>query len=232
ADTFHPWIAVLMNFSADHLDRHGTLDEYGAAKARIFARQTADDWAVVNADDVGALSLAREARAKRFDFSRTGAAGASLVVDGDAIVRRGDGTPERLFPLSSIRLLGPHLIDDVLAAAAVGSLVGVPAGVMQQAIEDFHGLEHALEMVQVIGDVRFVNDSKATNVEAARRALESFDSGVVAIVGGRFKGGDFRDLLAAQSRLAAVVALGEARGLVRQAFDGHLPVHEAGSMAE
>lgn len=232
SDTFHPWIAVLMNFSADHLDRHGTLDEYGAAKARIFARQTPDDWAIVNADDEGAVRLARTTRAARFDFSKKGALDEGIVVDAGAIVRRKGGAGERLLPLSSIRLLGPHLVDDVLAAAAVGSLVGVPAGVMQQAIEDFQGLEHALEPVEVIGDVRFVNDSKATNVEAARRALESFDSGVVAIVGGRFKGGDFRDLLGAGPRLAAVVAIGEAKDLVRQALGAHLPVHEAESMGD
>ncbi|MEX2271703.1 MAG: UDP-N-acetylmuramoyl-L-alanine--D-glutamate ligase [Vicinamibacterales bacterium] len=233
ADTFHPWIAVLMNFSADHLDRHKTIDAYGAAKARLFAHQTSDDWAVVNADDDAAEALARGARARRFDFSKLGQIEEGIVVHDHHVVRRQNGNNEPLVPMSSIRLLGPHLVDDVLAAAAVGSLVGVTSGAMQKAIEDFHGLEHALEPAGEVGGVRFVNDSKATNIEAARRSLESFDSGVVAIIGGRFKGGDFRDLRqAARGRVAAVVAIGEARELVRDALGDQLPVHEAATMAD
>src|SRR5688500_292255 len=225
ADTFHPWIAVLMNFSADHLDRHGTLDAYGAAKARLFAHQTAQDWAVVNADDDAAESLARGTRARRFDFSRLGQIDEGIVVHDGKVVRRQSGRQEELLPLSSIRLIGPHLVDDVLAAAAVGSLVGVPPEAMRRAIEGFQGLEHALEPAGEVGGVRFVNDSKATSIESARRALESFDGGVVAIIGGRFKGGDFRDLRgAAAGRVSAVVAIGEARELVRDAFRDQLPV--------
>ena len=232
ADTFHPWIAVLMNFSADHLDRHVTLEAYGAAKMRIFANQTPDDWAVINADDEGAAGLAAGSRAARFDFSRAGAVTDGIVVSGEAIVRRRAGADETLVPLSSIRLIGPHLIDDVLAAAAVGSLVGVPADVMRRAIEEFQGLEHALEPAGEIAGVRFVNDSKATNIEAARRSFESFESGVVAIVGGRFKGGDFRDLREAVSRATAVIAIGEAKGLVRDALGDRVPVHDAASMRD
>lgn len=232
ADTFHPWIAVLMNFSADHLDRHVTLDAYGAAKARIFAHQTPNDWAVINADDEGALALARGARATRFDFSRQGRVERGIAVEGQSIVRRDGGRSETLLPLSSIRLIGPHLVDDVLAAAAVGSLAGVPADVMRRAIEEFQGLEHALELAGEIGGVRFVNDSKATNIEAAKRALESFDSGVVAIVGGRFKGGDFRDLRDAMSRATAVVAIGESKALVREALGDRVPVHDAATMRD
>ena len=117
------------------------------------------------------------------------------MVRGDEIVRRTADGEERLLPLSSIRLLGRHLIADVLAASAVASLAGVDAAAMTRAVEGFKGLEHALEPVAEIGGVLFVNDSKATNVEAARRAIESFDS-VVVIMGGRFKGGDLGDLRA------------------------------------
>ncbi len=233
ADTFHPWIAVLMNFSADHLDRHGSLEAYGSAKARIFAHQTPDDWAVVNADDEGAAALAAGGQARRFDFSRRGAIDEGIVVHEQAVVRRSKGDAETLVPLSSIRLIGPHLVDDVLAAAAVGSLVGVPSEAMQRAIEEFHGLEHALEPAGEIAGVRFVNDSKATNIEAARRALESFEKDVVAIIGGRFKGGDLRDLRGAvAARVAAVVAIGEAREMVRGALGDQVPVHDAASMRD
>lgn len=233
ADTFHPWIAVLMNFSADHLDRHGTLESYGSAKARIFAHQTEDDWAVVNADDEGAADLARDGRARRFDFSKRARITDGIVVENRSVVRRSPGESETLMPLSSIRLIGPHLVDDVLAAAAVGSLVGVPSEAMRRAIEEFHGLEHALEPAGEVGGVRFVNDSKATNIEAARRALESFEKDVVAIIGGRFKGGDLRDLReAVRGRAAAVIAIGEAAGMVREALGDQVPVHDAAGMRD
>ena len=233
ADTFHPWIAVLMNFSADHLDRHGTLEAYGSAKARIFAHQTEDDWAVVNADDEGAGALARRTRAKRFDFSRAGRTDEGVMVDQGSVVRRRRGRDEPLMPLSSIRLIGPHLVDDVLAAAAVGSLVGVPSEAIRKAVEEFHGLEHALEPAGDVGGVRFVNDSKATNIESARRSLESFDKDVVAIIGGRFKGGRFEDLReAVAGRVTAVIAIGETKEMVRAAFGDAVPVHEAASMGD
>ena len=94
-------------------------------------------------------------------------------------------------PLAAIRLLGPHLVADVVAAAGVASLAGVEADAMTRAVAGFTGLEHALEPSGEVGGVRFVNDSKATNIEAARRAIESFGDGLVVILGGRFKGGDF-----------------------------------------
>jgi UDP-N-acetylmuramoylalanine--D-glutamate ligase len=135
-------------------------------------------------------------------------------------------------PLSAVKLLGRHLLADVLAAAAVASLVGVDPAAMTRAVEGFNGLEHALEPVAEFGGVRFVNDSKATNVEAALRAIQSFEAGVIAIVGGRFKGGDFADLGdALQRRGARVVAIGEAAPLVRGALAARVPVHGAGDMA-
>jgi UDP-N-acetylmuramoylalanine--D-glutamate ligase len=232
-DTFHPWIAVLLNLSADHLDRHASFEEYGAAKARIFANQTPDDWAIVNADDPAALALARQGRARRFDFALDAAISDGVTVEGAAIVRRDRGLAAPLVPLASVRLPGRHLLADVLAAAAVGCLTGVPPAAMRRAVENFRGLEHALEDVAEIGGVRFVNDSKATNIASARRSIESFDHGVVAIMGGRFKGGrfeDLRDVVAA--RVDAVIAIGEAAPLVRAAFADLVPVRDAGSMAD
>jgi UDP-N-acetylmuramoylalanine--D-glutamate ligase len=232
-ETFHPWIAVFLNFSPDHLDRHASVSEYAAAKARIFERQTEQDWAVVNADDPFVLELARRGRARILPFAIQAPLEAGIAIGGDAIVRRLPEGPVTLVPLSAIRLLGPHLRADVMAAAAVGCLAGVSPAAMTKAVEEFSGLEHALEPVGEIDGVRFVNDSKATNVEAARRAVESFDRGVVAILGGRFKGGDFGDLRAPLAgRGRAVVAIGEAAPLIRQALAGALPVLEASSMRD
>lgn len=232
-DTFHPWIAVVLNFSPDHLDRHADVQEYADAKARIFANQTERDWAVINADDETVLAMASRARSRRLLFSMSPRADAEVCVDHAVIVRRHASGTEPLVPLSSVRLLGRHLVADVLAAAAVASLCGADSAAMTKAVEAFTGLEHALEPVAEVAGVRFVNDSKATNIESALRAIESFDGRLIAILGGKFKGGRFADLEPAlQSRGAAVIAIGEAAALVEQALGGSIPVHRARSMAD
>ena len=229
-ETFRPWVSVLLNFSPDHLDRHATVEEYAAAKSRIFVNQTAADWAVLNADDEAVGRMAAAAPSQRLLFSMTDSLASGVMVHGDAIVRRTDDGERRLVPLASIRLLGRHLIADVLAASAVASIAGVDAEAMTTAVESFRGLEHALEPVAEFGGVMFVNDSKATNIEAARRAIESFDS-LVVILGGRFKGGEFADLAEPlASRGATVVAIGEAKALVKDALEGVVPVYEASDM--
>ncbi len=232
-DTFHPWIAVMLNFTPDHLDRHPSVEAYAAAKARIFDNQTAADFAVVNADDPGVLAMARRSRAALRTFGRRTPPVEGTVIDGDWIVERRAGSSSRLVPLRAIHLLGPHLVDDVMAAATVGSIAGVAPAAMTTAVDGFGGLEHAMELVGERDGVRFVNDSKATNVEAALRSIESFDAGVVAIIGGRFKGGDLGLLRAPLARRArAVVAIGEARPLVRETLAGVVPVYEAGSFRD
>jgi UDP-N-acetylmuramoylalanine--D-glutamate ligase len=232
-DTFHPWIAVMLNFSPDHLDRHPDVDAYAAAKARIFANQDDRDWAVINADDPGVLELARRGRATKRLFSRAGSIGEGTVIEDGWIVERSRDARRELVPLAAIHLLGPHLVADVMAAAAVGSLIGAPPEAMTAAVESFRGLEHAMEAVGEIGGVRFVNDSKATNVESALRSIESFDAGLVPIIGGRYKGGDFGLLRAPlAARAKAVVAIGEARPRIAAALKGAVDVYEASAFDE
>jgi len=232
-DTFHPWIAVMLNFSPDHLDRHPDVAAYGAAKARIFENQNASDFAVINADDPAVLELARRSRAARRPFSLAGAIDRGTVVaDGWIVDRREDGM-DRLVPLEAIHLLGSHLINDVVAAATVGAIAGAAPAAMTAAVDAFRGLEHAMELVAELGGVRFVNDSKATNVEAALRAIETFEGGLVPIIGGRFKGGDLGLLRAPlAARAKAVVAIGEASGLLEEALSGAVPVTRARTMDE
>jgi UDP-N-acetylmuramoylalanine--D-glutamate ligase len=232
-ETFRPWIAVMLNFSPDHLDRHKTVEAYGAAKAKVFRNQHDTDWAVINADDPATLELARGARATPRYFARHGKLDRGVVIEGDWIAERTAAASERLVPLSAIHLIGPHLVDDVMAAAAVGAIAGAAPQAMTAAVETFRGLEHAMELVAEIGGVRFVNDSKATNVVSARRSLESFDRGVVAIMGGRFKGGDLtllREPLAQRAR--AVVTIGESKALFGSALAGAVDVQEADSMQD
>ncbi len=233
ATSFHPWIAVWLNFAADHLDRHPSVEAYASAKARIFSNQSAEDWAVLNADDAEVMRRAAGTRARRAAYSLQGRIGEGFVVSGDWIVRRTTTGDERLVPLRAVELTGRHMLNNVLAAAAAVWAAGAPAAAMVDGLRGFHGLEHVMEPAGTVGGVRFVNDSKATNIEAALRSIESFERGVVAILGGRFKGGDFRDLreaLAARGR--AVVAVGEAAPLVREALADVLPVSEAPSMRD
>jgi UDP-N-acetylmuramoylalanine--D-glutamate ligase len=230
---FRPWIAVLLNVSPDHLDRHPSVEAYVAAKARIFENQHDDDWAVVNADDPLVLDMARSGRARHRQFARDAALETGTVIEAGWIVNRGNHKSQRLVPLNAIHLLGPHLVADVMAAVTVGAIAGAAPDAMTSAVETFRGLEHAMELVAERDGVRFVNDSKATNVDAARHAIESFDRGLVPIIGGRFKGGDLgllREPL--RSRANAVVTIGEARPLVRNALANVVPIHDAESIED
>lgn len=231
--TFHPWIAAWLNFADDHLDRHPTVDAYAAAKARIFLNQTEADWAVLNADDPVVVKQGAATPARRVRFSLEGTVTDGFVAEDEWIVRRTGTDVERLIPLDAIELPGRHMLNNVLAAAAISYVAGAQPQHMVTALRGFHGLEHVMEPVAEIDGVLFVNDSKATNVEAAQRSIESFERPVVAIVGGRYKGGDFGDLAAPiVAHGGRVVAIGEAAPRVREALSGEVPVLLAQSMRE
>ena len=233
-EQFRPDIAVFLNFSPDHLDHHATVEEYAEAKQRIFANQREQDWAVINADDPETVRLASVAHAKRVPISQEGALREGVLIAGDTIVHRGkDGQEWPLLPLSSVHLLGRHLLIDVVAAAAVAEILGASPAAMRSAVEGFTGLEHALEPVRTIAGVRFVNDSKATNVEAAEKSIESFDRDLAVIMGGRYKGGDFGRLREPlRTRGAMVVAIGEAKQLLRESLGDTIAFREAATMTE
>jgi UDP-N-acetylmuramoylalanine--D-glutamate ligase len=227
-DTFHPKVAVFLNLSADHLDRHASFEEYSAAKARIFKNQRSDDWAVINGDDPGVVALASQTRASqtRARLLPFTSAPASLGESDSAFFKAGhaclrlNGRVEQLFPMDSV-----HLLLDLLAAATAARLMGASTDAIARAVAKFEGVEHVLERVAEIEGVVFFNDSKATNVDAARKSLEAFDRPVVAIIGGRYKGGDFallrEDLV---RRGKAVMAIGETRQRVAAALATVLPV--------
>ena len=231
-DTFHPWIAALLNFSPDHLDQHPTVEAYAAAKQRIFARQTHDDVAVINADDAPARALGRGTPARRVPYGLT-LEGDGFTVDGTAIVERRGGRSEAIVPVSSVRVLGRHILSDVVAATAIARSAGGSVAAIAGAVAAFEGLPHAMELVSTLDGVRFVNDSKATNIESARRSIESVDRDLVVVMGGRFKGGDFRELIAPlTARQAAVVAIGEAAPRIVELLGGAVRVETARTMAD
>ena len=231
--TFHPWIAVFLNLSPDHLDRHASFEAYTDAKARIFANQTSNDAMVINADDPLVLQIARRGRARQVPFALTSSIDEGVVVSRDSVAYRSPTAEHPLVPLSAVHLPGRHLLSDVLAASAAGWVVGVSADAMTRAVSTFEGIEHALEPVGEVDGVRFVNDSKATNVVAARAAVECFDRGLVVIMGGRFKGGDLSELEPPlMARATAVVVIGEAREQIRTVLGSCLDIQEAETMRD
>jgi UDP-N-acetylmuramoylalanine--D-glutamate ligase len=235
-ETFRPAVAVFLNVSADHLDRHPSFDDYLRAKGRIFRNQTEADWAVVNADDPVVLELARGGRARRLPFhvsaAPSGAGDAAFFEAGEARLRL-DGRSESLFRVAEVRLPGAHLAGDLLAAAAAARLLGAPPAAIARAVGAFTGVEHVLERVAEIGGVTFYNDSKATNVDAARKSLEAFAGKVVAVMGGRYKGGDFADLKdVVADRVRAILAIGEARDRIAGALGDVTPVTACASLRE
>lgn len=230
-DTFRPWIAALLNFSPDHLDRHADEAEYAAAKMRIFENQRPEDWAVVNADSVEAKRMTTNVRARMVSYGVEDPMADVHVGRGFVWQRTSEGDIP-LLPLAAVELQGSHMLSNVVAATAISHLAGATGTALAKALDGFHGLEHVMEMVATKDGVRFVNDSKATNVDAAAKSIESFDR-VVAIVGGKYKGGDFNDLAAPlRAHGRAVVAIGEARAMVRDALKGTVPVVEADTLRD
>jgi UDP-N-acetylmuramoylalanine--D-glutamate ligase len=235
--SFHPHVALLLNISADHLDRHRSFEDYVAAKARIFRNMTAQDWAVVNADDARALALARAAQPRLVRFRAGPDAAppegdAAFFESGRAWLRLA-GRSEALFAREDVRLPGAHLAADLLAAAAAARLLGAPPEQIARAVRGFVGVEHVLERVAELRGVAFFNDSKATNVDAALKSLEAFEQPLLAILGGRFKGGDLGLLRPALARRAkGVFVIGEAREAMATAFADVAPVVWCDSLRE
>jgi UDP-N-acetylmuramoylalanine--D-glutamate ligase len=189
--TFHPKIAVVLNVTPDHLDRHRTFEAYTDAKARMFENQRGDDFAVLNADDPTCVAMAARTRAQVFWFSRQKEVKqGAWERDGKVLFR--DGERQREIMLGSeIPLKGAHNLENVLAAVCAGALMGCAPEKIRQAVREFKAVEHRLEFVATIRGVDYYNDSKATNVDATIKALESFPANIHLILGGKDKGSDY-----------------------------------------
>lgn len=229
--------AVILNITPDHLDRHRTLSAYAAAKARILENQTSDDLAVLNADDPHVAELADATGARVTFFSRAGDLGAGVCRRDDRLVwRAAGGVVEDLIDIADIPLFGEHNLENVCAALAVGRDLGISTERMVATIKAFAGVEHRLERVVDIDGVAFFNDSKATNTDAAIKAIEAFDGRpgqTVVILGGIGKGQDFRVFAdVARGRVRHAVLIGEAADEIDRALAGVCPTTRAGSMGE
>lgn len=219
---FHPRVAALLNITQDHMDRYGSFDEYVDAKRRIFENQTVQDVALLCMDDARVAGLAPGLKAKVWGFGKAVPPGGAwpnrVVLDGSEIVATVEGRRHALFQRSALRLLGWHNVLNAMAATAMGLAVSCPLDTMRRVITGFSGLEHALEVVRERRGVRYVNDSKGTNVDATLKALESVDVPIVLIAGGRDKGGDFEKLKPViQQKVKRLVLIGEATSRIAEA---------------
>jgi UDP-N-acetylmuramoylalanine--D-glutamate ligase len=232
-ETFRPQVALVLNLTPDHLDRHGTLAAYTEAKARIFRRQRADDWAVLNADDPGAAALADRVRGRLLWFSRQRAVSEGAHVVGGWVTLRLDGRDVPVCPVEEIALRGTHNLENVLAATVAAAWAGVPPGRLRAAIKAFRAVAHRIEWIREVSGVAFYNDSKGTNVDATLKALAAFREPVVLIAGGRDKAQDFGPLArAAAGRVKAAVLIGEGRATLGPALRAVTAVYEAESMGD
>jgi UDP-N-acetylmuramoylalanine--D-glutamate ligase len=209
--TFRPKLAVILNITPDHLDRHRTFQTYVDAKARIFENQQASDFAVLNEDDPTCRALGARTRAQVFWFSRKQEVQRGAYVrDGKVFFRDGAGQRE-IMQVSEIPLKGSHNVENVLAGVCAGALMGCNPEQIRNAIQAFKAVEHRLEYVATIKGVEYFNDSKATNVDATIKALESFPKNIHLILGGKDKGSDYtvlNDLL--RERVKRVYTIGAA----------------------
>ncbi len=224
--TFHPKIAVVLNVTPDHLDRHRTFEAYVDAKARIFENQRGDDFAVLNEDDPTCVTMAARTRAQVFWFSRQKEVKqGAWVREGKILFRDGDQQRDIML-VSEIPLKGAHNLENVLAAVCAGALMGCAPEKIRQAVRDFKAVEHRLEFVATIRGVDYYNDSKATNVDATIKALESFPANIHLILGGKDKGSDYsvlNDLL--RQRVKRVYTIGAAAGKIESQIKGIEVVH-------
>jgi UDP-N-acetylmuramoylalanine--D-glutamate ligase len=224
--SFRPKVAVVLNVTPDHLDRHRTFEIYAAAKTRIFENQQSEDCAVLNADDPTCVAMSKKTRAQVYWFSRQNEVErGTWVREGNIVFRDGSGQRE-IMQVSEIPLKGAHNLENVLAAVCASVLMGCTAEKIRQAVHDFKAVEHRLEFVASIGGVDYYNDSKATNVDATIKALESFPANIHLILGGKDKGSDYtvlNDLL--RQRVKRVYTIGAAAAKIESQIKGPEVVH-------
>ena len=232
-EAFKPKIALVLNITPDHLDRHGSFKAYAAAKARITEFQTNDDFLVLNAEDVNTQLVAAKTKAQIFWFSAKRQIKQGAFVHGESILfaAKEGGKPEPVMPVAEIPLAGAHNVENVLAAVCAGHLAGVAAETIRAAVRAFKAVEHRLEFVRELGGVKYYNDSKATNVDAAMKAVESFDGGVHLILGGKDKDSNYAvmgQLL--RERVKTVITIGSAAEKIERELAGVVKIEAAETM--
>jgi UDP-N-acetylmuramoylalanine--D-glutamate ligase len=232
-EEFHPHIAVVLNITPDHLDRHGTFENYAAMKTRITARQTEEDFLVLNGEDPPTQMVAAKTKAQIYWFSGRRPIKQGAFVHGESVlfIPREGAKAEPILPVAEIPLKGAHNVENVLAAVCAARLGGVAAESIRASVASFKAVEHRLEFTAAVRGVEFYNDSKATNVDATKKALEAFPGGVHLILGGKDKNSDYTELSdLLRARCKVVYTIGSAAEKIEQQLTGVVKIVSAGTL--
>lgn len=228
-----PHISLLLNITPDHLDRYDSLDEYADTKMRIFENLSDEDFGIINADDSLIMTKLSKLRGQTFFFSRTQSKIKGAYVDSGEIVFRDLKFAENIMPIERIKMKGCHNLENALSAVSVSMIVDVKKEVVAEVLEKFLPPSHRMEEVANINNVLFINDSKATNIDALKRALEGIEEKVILIAGGRDKNGDFASITdEVKSSVRLIIAIGEAAGKIEKAFSDIVEVFRAKTLEE
>ena len=218
---FRPKTAVLLNITPDHLDRYDSMDEYVWAKARIFENQDKSDFAVLNADDAYTSDIIKNIKSDIILFSRLKSIDRGVYIKGGDIASNISGKDEIVIKTDELGIKGVHNIENAMASIAAAQLSGCPVEFMRPALKRFAGLEHRLELVKTINGVKYINDSKGTNVGAVVKSLEGFSEPVILIAGGLDKGGDFTPLRGlVKEKVKCLILIGKAKDKIADAVGG------------
>jgi UDP-N-acetylmuramoylalanine--D-glutamate ligase len=226
---FKPYISVLLNIGQDHYDRHGSFEYYKASKLRIFENQKKGDWAVVHS------SLRKDAVRAGAGFGKIffGGADSDFQVTSDGLYSKGKDSPGLLLPAAEMGLKGRHNLINAAASAATGRILGIPDDVVKRTLAEFKGLPHRFQTVEEKNGVRYIDDSKATNIDSTIAALESCERTTVLIAGGRDKGGDYSSIAElVRRKVRAIVLIGEASSGIEEALEGCTAIRRARGMGE
>jgi UDP-N-acetylmuramoylalanine--D-glutamate ligase len=232
-EQFHPWIALVLNITPDHLDRHGSFENYAAMKTRITERQVAGDFLVLNAEDKPTQMVAAKTKAQIFWFSARRPIKQGAFVHGESIafIASEGAKAEPVMPVAEIPLRGSHNVENVIAAVCVARLAGVPAETIRASVASFKAVEHRLEFVRVLQGVEYFNDSKATNIDAAMKAIGAFPAGIHLILGGKDKNSDYTTLWPLlRERVKAVYTIGSAAEKIERELHGVVKMVGAGTI--
>jgi UDP-N-acetylmuramoylalanine--D-glutamate ligase len=233
--SFHPRVGVLLNLSPDHLERYSGLEDYYSAKLRLFLNMGPEDTAILNADNPETVSRAAGLTRMKvgwFGFGE-GPDRLAFVKDSRLFVRTPEGGAEELLQVKEFGLPGRHNVENLLAAAAAATALGIEPGAIRRGALSFVGLPHRLEQVAAVDGVTYINDSKATTVDSVLRALESYSGSLILIMGGRHKGAPYTPLASlVRERARGIVVLGEAAELIASDLEGSCKVWRASSLEE
>jgi UDP-N-acetylmuramoylalanine--D-glutamate ligase len=218
-ESFRPRVGVILNITPDHLDRHPSMEAYSRLKAKLLMNQQASDWAVLNGDDPRTVALESESQGQTVLYSIHNEVSGGVFIRQGWIISQLGGREEVVLEVQKVGLPGPHNLSNSLAAVAAAQMMDVDLSICAQGLSAFKGLPHRLELVRVLDGVKYVNDSKATNVDAVKQALLTFSEPILLIAGGRDKDGEFQRLQSLiGQRVRLLLLLGEAREKMRAAW--------------